>query len=69
MYSITDSTSDSKEFSFSGVDVGNIINSFGNNFLISVNMRDWSNNVIFNIHVCYDEYSILLYKWFFLYVV
>ena len=69
MYSITDSISDSKEFSFSGVDVGNIINSFGNNFLISVNIRDWSDNVIFNIYVCYDEYIILLYKWFFLYVV
>jgi len=37
---MTDSTSDSEEFSFSGVDIGSMINNFGDNFSTSVNMRD-----------------------------
>ena len=40
MYSMTDFISDSKEFSFSGVNIGSIMSSFGDNFLTSVNMRD-----------------------------
>ena len=62
MCNITDFTSDSKEFSFSGVDIGSMMNSFGDNFLTSVNMRDQDSNIIFDTCVCYNEYSILLYK-------
>jgi len=59
---MTDFISGSKEFSFSGVNIGSIINSFGDNFLISANMRDQGSNFIFDTHICYDEYNILLDK-------
>jgi len=59
---MTDSTSDSEEFSFSGVDIDSMMNSFGDNFLTSVNIRGQDSNIIFDTHVYYDEYSILLYK-------
>jgi len=66
---MTDSTSDSEEFSFSGVDISSMMNSFGDNFLTSINMRDQGSNIIFDTCVCYDEYSILLYKWLLVYIV
>jgi len=59
---MTDSTSNSEEFSFSGVNIGSMMNSFGDNFLTTVNIRDQDSNIIFDTHVYYDEYSILLYK-------
>jgi len=62
MYSMTDFISDSKEFSFSEVNISSMMNSFGDNFLTSVNMRDQGSNVIFDTHICYNEYSILLDK-------
>ena len=37
---MTDSTSNSEEFSSGRVDIGSMMNSFGNNFLTSVNIRD-----------------------------
>jgi len=40
MCSMTDFTSNSEEFSSGGVNIGSMMKIFGNNFLISVNMRD-----------------------------
>ena len=37
---MTDSIFNSKEFNFSGVNIGSMMNSFGNDFLASENMRD-----------------------------
>ena len=69
MYSVTDSISNSKEFSFSGVDIGSMMNSFGNDFLTSENIRDWDNNIIFDTYICYDEYNVFFYEWLFVYIV
>jgi len=56
---MTDFISGSKKFSFSGVNISSMMNSFGDNFLTSVNMRDQGSNVIFD---SYDEYNVLLDK-------
>ena len=46
-----DSTSDSEEFSFGRVDIGSIMNSFSDNFLIFVNMRNQHGNIIWYSHL------------------
>ena len=52
------STSNSKEF---GVYIGYIMNRFSNDFLTSVNMRDWDSYVILNTCI-YNNHSVLFYK-------
>ena len=46
-----DSTSDSEEFSFGRVDIGSIMNSFSDNFLIFVNIRNQGGNIIWYSHL------------------
>jgi len=55
-------TSDSKEFSFSRVDVSCIMSGFSDDFLTSASMRDQDSYVIFNTYICYDKYGVLFDK-------
>ena len=51
----------SKEFSFSEVDVGCMMNGFDDDFLTSANMRDQGGYIVFNTHIWYDNYNVLCY--------
>ena len=43
--------SNSKEFGFSRVHIGYIVDRFSNDFLTSMNIRDQDNYIVFNIHI------------------
>jgi len=57
---MVDLVSDRKEFCFSKVDVGYIMSHFGNNFLFSISIRNWDDNIVFNTHICYNKYHVLI---------
>jgi len=59
---VIDPTFDSKEFSFSKVDVGCMMNGFDDGFLTSASMRDQGSYIVFNTHVWYDNYNVLFDK-------
>ena len=56
-------TSNSKEFSFSRYYIYCMMNNFGNNFLSSINIQDQSSNVVFNTGIRNNKYCILINEW------
>ena len=62
MYSVINPIFDSKEFSFSKVDVSCMMSSFGNDFLTSASIRDQGSYIVFNTHICYSNYNVLFDK-------
>jgi len=53
---------DSKEFSFSKVNVSCIMSGFGNDFLTPASMRDQGGYIVFNAYICYGNYNVLFDK-------
>ena len=62
MCSVINFASDGKDFSFGEVYISCMMNCFSNNFLTSVNVGNQGSYIVFDIHVCYDKHSILLYE-------
>ena len=48
-------TSDGEKFSLSAHDVYHIVESFGDRFVVDMDMWDRSGNIIFNTSVCNDK--------------
>ena len=59
---MVDSTSDSKEFHFSRINIGCMMSHFSNDFLSFASMRDHSGYVIFKTYICYNKYYALFDK-------
>ena len=54
--------SNGKKLSFSRCYIHCMMNKFGNNFLVSVNMQNWSSPIVFDTGVRNNEYSVLINK-------
>jgi len=59
----TNTTSNSKQFSFYSQYIHFMINSICNNFILSLCMWDWNSDIIFDTCIRYNEYSILVIRW------
>jgi len=58
----TNVTSNSKKFCFCWQYIHNMMNSF-DNFIFFLYMYNWSSNIVFDAHIGYDKYSILINRW------